>query len=143
MSRLPIFNAQEPYEALLASAEVWHEQDQYKEAVIMAQTSLELFTEKVLGHLYKARNIEYLKPAFESLLINYNIGNSKVSRLYMALSEDSAIKQQPFWSAIADHVQLRNDLVHEGQDASEEQSRRSLDAVRALIAHIKDYNSMK
>lgn len=130
----------EPYQSLLLSAESWHDQGQYKEAVILAQTGLELFTEKILGHLYQTRGIEYLRPVFESLLINYNLGNGKVSGLYIVLSGDE-IKQQPFWQALTDHVELRNRLVHDGEDATEDQSRRSLDAVGEVVAHIKKHNN--
>ncbi len=132
------FNSHEPYENLLDAAVAAHEASQYKEAVILAQTALELFTEKTLRHLYRARHIEYLKSALEHLLTNYNIGNTKVSRLYMALSEDQ-ITQAPFWSALVAHVELRNDLVHEGKDATIAQSRQSLDAVIALISHIQEH----
>jgi hypothetical protein len=135
-----VFKSHEPYQNFLDSAEAAHAGGQYKEAVILAQTALELFTEKTLGHLYKARQIEYLKPSFERLLINYNLANAKVSGLYMALAEDK-ITQQPFWSDLTAHVELRNDLVHEGKDASVVQSRNSLDAVTKLIAHVKERTS--
>jgi hypothetical protein len=139
---LPLIpTSHEPYQALIDSAVTWHEQGHYKEAVIIAQTGLELFTEKVLGHLYHTRHIEYLKGDFGHLLINYNIGNSKVSSLYMTLSSDQ-INQQPFWSHIADHVELRNRLVHDGEDATQEQSRQSLEAVKALVAHVTQHNSL-
>jgi hypothetical protein len=123
------------YQNLLSAATSAHDQGQYKEAVILAQTALEIFTEKTLSHLYRARQIEYLKPTFEHLLINYNLGNAKVSGLYMALSNDQ-ITQAPFWSDLSAHIELRNDLVHEGHDATGEQSRRSLDTITALIAHV-------
>src|SRR5476649_925307 len=97
-----VFNSQDRYRNLLGEATAAHEQNQYKEAVILAQTSLELFTEKVLGHLYVVRDIVYLKAQFEHLLINYNIVNAKVSGLYIALSGDQ-IKQEPFWSALVAH----------------------------------------
>lgn len=131
----------EPYQTLLDSAEAWHDQGHYKEAVILVQIALELFTEKTLGQLYQTRHISYLKPQFEHLLINYNLGNAKVSGLYMALSGDQ-ITQAPFWSKVTDHVELRNRLVHDGQDATQEQARHSLDAVAALIAHVRRHNSL-
>jgi hypothetical protein len=137
-----VFKSHEPYQNLLDAAIAAHEAGQYKEAVIIAQTALELFTEKILGHLYQARHIEYLKPEFEHLLINYNIANGKVSGLYMALSEDK-ITQAPFWSALTAHIELRNDLVHEGKDATEAQSHQSLEAAAALIAHVKSFNSVQ
>src|SRR5262245_61110698 len=111
----------EPYAALMEAAQTWHQEGHYKEAVIIAQSALELFTEKILGHLYVSRHIEYLKPQFEHLLINYNIGNSKVSGLYMALSGDR-ITQESFWSALTAHVELRNRLVHDGQNATESEA---------------------
>lgn len=135
MTQLPDFTSSEPYQNLLAAAESPHEQGQSKEAVILAQTAIELFTEKTLGELYSVRDINYLKAEFEHLLINYNIGNAKVSGLYVALAEDD-IKQAPFWSDFIAHTELRNDLVHEGKDATEKQSRESLDAVAALIEHV-------
>jgi hypothetical protein len=134
--QLPLNAKPEPYESLIDSAVTWHEQGHYKEAVIIAQTALELFTEKMLGQLYQARQIEYLKPQFENLLINYNLANTKVSGLYMALSGD-LIRQAPFWSALQDHAELRNKLVHDGQDATKEQSHRSLQAVTAAINHVQ------
>ena len=135
------FNSHEPYQNLFDAAGAAHDSGEYKEAVIIAQTALELFTEKVLGHLYKVRHIEYLKAEFEHLLINYNIGNAKVSGLYMALAEDK-ITQEPFWSNIVAHTELRNDLVHEGKDATADQAKASLDAIAALIAHVKAHNAM-
>ncbi len=139
---LPLpFTKPEPYQSLLDSADTWCQQGHYKEAVILVQIALELFTEKVLGHLYQVRNISYLKPQFEHLLVNYNLGNSKVSGLYMALSGDK-ITQAPFWSRLTEHVELRNRLVHDGQDATESQSRASLTAIQALIVHIKEHNSL-
>src|SRR6185369_14379963 len=105
MSPSPLSKDREPYENLLAAAESAHEQAQYKEAVILAQTALELFTEKILGQLYVTRHIEYLKTEFEHLLINYNMANAKVSGLYIALSNDP-ITQAPFWSDLAAHNEL-------------------------------------
>lgn len=139
MSLLPILNSNEPYQNLLDAAEAAHEQGQYKEAVILAQTSVELFTEKILHQLYVTRHIEYLIDPFEHLLINYNIGNSKVSRLYVALSQDE-ITQAPFWANFVKHTELRNELVHDGRDASVVESRASLDAVEALVKHVQAAN---
>jgi hypothetical protein len=131
----------ESYDNLVEAAQHEHDHGHHEEAIILAQTAVEIFTEKVLRHLYAQRKIEYLKGAFEHLLINYNIGNAKVSELYIALSEDD-IKQAPFWSAYIAHTELRNDLIHEGKDATAGQSEASLAAVRALIAHIVSVNGI-
>lgn len=131
----PLFSSVEPYENLLNAAETAFAEGQAKESVILAQTAVELFTEKILGELYVRRHIEYLKAPFENLLINYNIGNTKVSRLYVALAEDD-IKQANFWAAFIAHTELRNALVHDGVEATPEQARASLEAVSALISHV-------
>lgn len=139
---LPLISPEhEPHQSLFDSAETWHEQGHYKESVILVQIALELFTEKVLGHLYQNRHISYLKPQFEHLLINYNLANSKVSGLYSALSGDE-ITQAPFWSKLTEHAELRNRLVHDGEDANQVQSRASLDAIRAAIKHVSEHNSL-
>lgn len=135
------FNSTEPYANLLAAAQSAHEQAHYMEAVILAQTAVELFMEHILGQLYVKRDIEYLKPPFEHLLINYNIGNSKVSGLYIALSGDK-VKQAPFWPRFIDHTELRNALVHEGVTATQAQSLASIESVAALIAHVKAANAV-
>ena len=128
----------EPYQSLLASAHSAYDEGDYKVAVILAQTAVEVFTEKTLGQLYHRRDIAYLKPEFENLLINYNLGNAKVSGLYMALADDN-INQQSFWKAFTDHVGLRNDLVHDGADATADQAAVSLKVVGQIIGHITDH----
>jgi hypothetical protein len=141
MSLPLLFTEHEPFQSLIDSADTWLTQGHYKEAVILAQTALELFTEKTLGHLYQTRHVEYLKPELEHLLTNYNLANSKVSGLYIALSGDP-IRQTDFWAALTNHAELRNRLVHDGQDATENQARASLKAVKALIAHVKTHNNL-
>ncbi|GAC1372586.1 MAG: hypothetical protein NVSMB39_6850 [Candidatus Saccharimonadales bacterium] len=134
----PLFSSTEPYENLLHAAETAFSEGQAKESVILAQTAVELFTEKTLGELYVRRNVEYLKAPFENLLINYNIGNNKVSKLYIALADDD-IKQTDFWAAFIAHTELRNALVHEAAEATTAQARASLEAVTALIAHVQSH----
>ena len=136
----PLFSSNEPYENLMNAAETAFAEGQAKESVILAQTAVELFTEKTLGELYTQRDIEYLKAPFENLLINYNIGNSKVSKLYIALADDD-IKQADFWAAFIAHTELRNALVHEAAEATIEQARASLESVSALIAHVRTHQA--
>jgi hypothetical protein len=59
----------------------------------------------------------------------------------MALSGD-LINQEPFWSDITEHVELRNRLVHDGQDATEQEARASLKAIRELMEHVKAHNHL-
>ena len=52
----PLFSSPEPYENLLNAAETAFAEGQAKESVILAQTAVELFTEKILGEL----DVEFL-----------------------------------------------------------------------------------
>lgn len=135
MAQHTLTGAAVPYDKLMASADKALEDGDYKLAIILAQTALELFTEAVLATLYRRRHIEYLKPEFERLLINYNLANAKVSSLYMALSGDP-IMHQSFWSGVQSHIELRNDIVHEGREASQVDAQRSLHAIHQLMDHI-------
>ncbi len=134
---LPLsFSPQAPHLNLIDSAKQWHDQGHYKEAIILLQTGVELFTEQVFGQLYRQRHIEYLQPQLERLLFNnYSLGSDKVASLYEALSEDN-LREQPFWSTFKQHVELRNDIVHQGGDATREQSERSIHVIEQLIAHV-------
>jgi hypothetical protein len=125
------------YVRLLRSARQWYEDGYYSEAVILLQTSAELFAEQVFTALCRRRDLEYLRPQLERLLFNnYNLAQDKVSSLYQALAEDD-LKQQPFWSRYKAHNELRNDIVHDGRAATKLECEQSLRAVTDLIDHLK------
>jgi hypothetical protein len=124
------------YIKLIDSAKQWHEQGHYKEAVILAQTGAELFTEQTFGELYRRRDIQYLQPQIQRLLFNnYSLGSDKVVSLYEALSGDD-LRAQPFWSTFKQHTELRNDIVHQGREATEADAKHSIAVVEELIGHI-------
>ncbi len=56
--------------------------------------------------------------------------------MYATLSRDPDIAQQPFWSALTDHVKLRNDIVHDGIDATKQEAEASYAAVDALMNYV-------
>ncbi len=140
---LPLhFNQQAPYLSFIDSAQQWHEQGHYKEAIVLLQTGAELFTEQVFSQLCRQRHIEYLRSQLERLLFNnYNLGHDKVVSLYETLSEDE-IRRQPFWPAFKEHTERRNDIVHDGREVSQEESERSIAAVQALIVHVSQVNGI-
>jgi hypothetical protein len=124
------------YRGVLDSARQRHEQGHYNEAIILLQTGVELFTEQTFDQLCHKRQIEYLQPQLERLLFNnYNLGHDKVVSLYEALSEDK-LRQAPFWTDFKRHVELRNDIVHQGREATQDESQASIRAVEQLIDHI-------
>jgi hypothetical protein len=125
------------YRSVLDSAQQRHEQGHYNEAIILLQTGIELFTEQTFGALFIRRDIKYLQPQLERLLFNnYNLGHDKVASLYDALSEDH-LREQDFWSTFKQHVELRNDIVHQGAEATKAEAERSIRVVEEIIAHIQ------
>jgi hypothetical protein len=128
---------QEPYLSLLKAAHEQHDHGDYQEAIILAQTAVEIFIEQVFDCLFTKRGIEYLQAPVERLLYrNFSLGHDKVANLYEALSGD-AIRQLPLWSQYKAHTELRNDVVHQGREVDAEQSQHSLDSVQALIDHVR------
>ncbi len=131
-----------PYARLQHSAEAWHTEGYYSESIILLQTAVELFTEQTFDHLCRQRNIQYLRDQLERLLFNnYNLAHDKVVSLYEALAGDE-IRQQSFWSEFKKHAELRNDIVHDGRNATKAESERSLRAVSELIDYVKTANSL-
>lgn len=107
------------------------------EAIVIAQTAAELYTEEVFDRLYERRGITDLKRVLGRLLYeNYNLGHDRVATLYEALSGDP-IKHADFWSQYKAHNELRNDIVHDGRIATVEEAEASLHTVEALLARLE------
>lgn len=122
---------------LLLSARSLTSDGHFAAAVVAAQTASEVFMEGTLRELFQLRKIDNFWGEIGAFIPNYNIAaNKKLRRLYTALSGDDDIAQKPFWRKLVDHVELRNDIVHDGNDATEAQSEASYAAVDELMNHI-------
>ena len=112
--------------------------DGYPEAAIVtAHSACEIFTQLVFPRLLRATGRDHLfKPIRELLRGNYHIGQDKFRDLYVALFGDR-IQHEPFWKAFKDGVDVRNDVVHEGKKATEQQAANFIKAVEKVIGHMR------
>ena len=78
------------------------------------------------------RSLTDIEEALDDLLPNYNLGNEKVRKLYVALSGDK-VHEAKFWSAFQEHVTRRNKVVHEGKEVTRDEAEASLMAATELI----------
>ena len=126
-----------PYhKVLLQSARRWIAESEFNVAIIVSQMAREVLTEQIFDTIMQKKNVTWLKEPIDDLLPNYNIGNYKVRKLYVALTEDS-IQEQSFWSDFKQHIKLRNDVVHSARRATKEEAERSLTSVSAVVGHLE------
>jgi hypothetical protein len=138
MSLLLLFKS-EPYISLYNSATQWDKQGHHKEAIILAQISLELISERAFNKIIDSITPNSLQDWLrKSLEDNHNIANEKVRKLYEALS-GNLISQESFWSRLQEHNTLRNDVVHSGKIVTSSQAAASL----RVVKEVKDYFEQK
>jgi hypothetical protein len=125
------------FEALLNSADgLLTRVNQPSAAVLVAQTAIEVCTARLIGKLLDKLGASILEYWIDNRLQNYNIANETVRSLYQALSSDTQIAQQSFWQRLQSHVQLRNDIAHEGRFATQAQGQASLAVTREVIEYL-------
>jgi hypothetical protein len=124
------------FEALLTSSHgLLTRVNQPSAAVLVAQTAIEVCTARLIGKLLDKLGASVLEDWINKRLQNYNIANETVRPLYQALSSDTQIAQQPFWPRLQTHVQLRNDIAHEGRFATEDEAQASITVAREVIGY--------
>jgi hypothetical protein len=124
------------FEALLHAASGLMKGNNPSAAVFVAQTAIEVCTERLINGLLKARDTEFLGEWIDSRLPSYNIVNKTVRKLYEAVSEDTDLKQQAFWNRLQDHVELRNDIAHEGRFATPDEGKASVTVAGEVIRYL-------
>lgn len=124
------------HRAILSAAEGWIAQGEFDVAIVFLQTACEILTEQVFDTIMKKMEVGWLKEHIDDLPPNYNIGNERVRKLYVALTDDK-IEEQPFWGDFEQHVTLRHELVHGTRRATREEAERSLASVSAVISHLE------
>ena len=115
--------------------------DGYPEAAIVtAHSACEIFTQLVFPRLLRAKGYAHLDEPIRKLLAsvsrNYHIGHGEVRDLYVALSGDR-IQHEPFWKAFKDGVDARNDVVHEGIEATKGEAADFIEAIEKVIGHMR------
>ena len=134
----PIVRISPLFEALLHSANGLLKADNPSAAVLVAQTAIEVCTERLITRLLDKRGTSFLAEWIDDSLVNYNIASEKVRKLYEAVSTDKTIAQQPFWSLLQAHVQLRNDIAHQGRFATQTQGQASHDVAWQVVRYLSD-----
>ena len=135
----PLVRISPLYEALLHSADgLANRVHQHTVAVLVAQTAIEVCTDRLITKLLDQRGAKFLEKWIDDRLPNYNIGNEQVRKLYEAVSSDTQLVNQPFWTSnrLKDHVQLRNDVAHQGRVATPAEAQASLAVAREVISYL-------
>ena len=122
---------------MLDAAETLKNQGHYEAAIVTAQTACEVCTEVFLEAGFRNKGITYLADPIESLLRNnYNLNNDRVRGIYKTVCDDQ-IEQEPFWARFKEHTKRRNDVVHRGVRASQQEAVDSIGVVREVVTHIR------
>src|SRR5690348_11607485 len=127
------------YDALLHSADgLSNRVHQHSVAVLVAQTAIEVCTQRLITKLLDQRGATFLEKWIDDRLQNYNIRTETVRKLYEAVSSDAQLVNQPFWTSnrLIDHIELRNDVAHQGRVATPAQAQASLDVAREVITYL-------
>jgi hypothetical protein len=114
--------------------ELLEDEDEQDMAVVAAQIHLEVQIRTILSSA-----AEHSGPDWADVLLKTrglgNLNNKLTQALIKALLGID-VKQMPEWEAYKRHNVLRNAIVHEGQDAEEEESRSSVATVRAICIRL-------
>ena len=121
---------------LLSTAESLKDQGHHEAAIVTAQTACEVCVEVFLEAGFRDKGIADLADPIGRLLPNYNVGNERVRRIYVAVCDDQ-IHQEPFWSSYQKHVERRNRVVHRGEKASRQEADDSIAVATEVVRHIR------
>jgi hypothetical protein len=108
---------------------------QFEMAVVAAHVACEIATEQALSKAFDALKNQDLKDAVTDLLNGYNLGNSKIRKVYTALTRDK-VAEALFWSAFKASAKRRNHIIHKGLTVAKTDAESSYDATSRLVAHL-------
>ena len=123
---------------ILEEAERFNSINEYRVAIIFAQTACEIATERAIIAALKNRQVSELEDVVDELFMSYSIKNEKVRMLYSALTGDD-LTVQKFWADLRQSAVWRNDIVHDGKEADSSMAKRAIEAARLYIEHIQQF----
>jgi len=104
------------FQALLNSATHLLSIGQHGAAVLVAQTAIEVCTERVIAKSLEKRGAGFLQGWIHLRTRPYSLGTSpKTKALYQLVTGDVKIGQAPFWRRLTKHVKRRHAVGHRGQ----------------------------
>lgn len=129
------------WDHLLESAETLHAAGHFSSAIVVAQTACEVVTARAIGKAFDSKRVPELREPVMRLLSSASLRGDKARLLYDALTNDN-INQHRFWPRYIEMVRLRNAVAHNGETATQEQSRKLIDAASEFVAHVGSHNQM-
>ena len=117
---------------LVEDAETQVERGEYGLAVILAMTAAELATARAFQAAFHARGLEDLSAPVIDLMNSVLLKHKKQRALYAALTGKNP-GQETWWKSYCESVELRNDVVHEGKRAGEQDAQTAISSAKALI----------
>lgn len=109
-------------------------------ATIAIQTAVEIYVEQRMRTILAWRQLgpleDWILKQFDGR--PYNFKNDRLRSLWRALTRDEINKHDEWWSPYMEHVQRRENIVHAGAHASDEQAQDSLLAAAALMNHVNN-----
>lgn len=126
----PIF-AESPHERLLDEAATHIGQQRYELAVVRAQTACEVYGKLALTHFARKRP-EGEKRSF----LSSSLARGDDQRLFRDLT-GVEIETEAWWRAYRQHLDRRNEIVHEGLWVTEAEAWESQDAAEASIGFLQ------
>jgi transcriptional regulator with XRE-family HTH domain len=124
------------FEALLNSATHLLSIGQSGAAVLVAQSAIEVCTERIIAKSLERPGIAFLQDWIQSRVPNHAPTSDATRKLYQLLTGDDQIAQAPFWRRLTDHVTRRNLVAHRGQPIERKDAEDSVAVAGEVIRHL-------
>jgi hypothetical protein len=124
------------HQELLSTARGLLERQQYRGAVVIAQTACEVLTAQVIRHLLNTRRAGDLEEWVADSLPSFSLDDRAVRDLYATLSGDR-IQERSLWPRYTGHVRHENRVVRRGEAATREQAEDSCAAAAELLEYLE------
>lgn len=111
-------------------------------AVVVAQSACEVVVARAMSKAYKDKGVPDLEEPVGNYLYMKALTNENMRKLYGALTDDTNINQQGFWSDYTTMVKLRHEVAHAGKHVGPNAARTAIDAAKAFVEHVAQHNKL-
>jgi hypothetical protein len=106
-------------------------------AIVVAHMACEIATERAMSDAFAAKGVSYLEDPVTEFLNGYSLANSRIRKLYTALTGDE-VEKASFRQGFKASAVRRNKIVHSSVVAvTKTEADESYLAASALVAHLK------
>jgi hypothetical protein len=112
------------------------DQGQYGISIIVAHLACEIIVEQVFTTGFETKKVPDLQESVTALFSGYNLSNERIRNVYIALTGDSKIKDEPFWRKFKKSAARRNRIMHKRHIATEQEAKETLEATGNFIAYL-------